>query len=333
MEQQTHPRIWKLFAQYALNALDLTTAEYAFVKCKDYKGIQFTKRINQLKSDSLKRAEIYTYFNEFDEAEKIYLDIDRRDLAIQLRRTLGDWSKVIDLLKNDLATGNDDKMRDALYNLGDFYADNYNWSEAVIYYEKCGANDKLFECYSILECYDELKQLINEFNNNNPILVEFGRTFESVGMCAEAVQAYVKAKKIDLAINCCVTMSEWKMAIDLANEYNVPNIDSLLIKYAQHLLTKGKHFDIVELYRKANRIYDAASMLLKIIDDAKNDKKADPLLLKKLYTLIGLLYEEHRLSTNKINRKISTLNSLLNEDSFTNAAVDFKSLDDPWKGK
>jgi WD repeat-containing protein 35 len=127
-------------------------------------------------------------------------------------------------------------------------------------------------------------------------------------------------------------MSEWKIAIDLAHEYDVPNIDSLLSKYAEHLLMKEKYFDIVELYRKANKVFDASSMLLKVIEDAKRDKKSDPILLKKLYTLIGLLYEENRKSPTKQNKKSGTLNSLLSDDSFSFAATNFKSLDEPWKG-
>jgi WD repeat-containing protein 35 len=332
IEEQSHPRLWRLLAHSALNALDLDIAELAMVKCKDYKGIQFVKRVAQLNNDSLKRAEIYAFEGQFDESETVYIDIDRRDLAIQLRKTLGDYQRVVDLLKGDFGSTNDNQMRDALCNLGDYYADNHKWEEAVVYYENCGAFDRLFECYCILENYDGLKKLVTNFNENHPILIEFGRTFESVGMCEEAVNCYLKARKVELAINCCVTMSEWKIAIDLAHEYDVPNIDSLLSKYAEHLLMKEKYFDIVELYRKANKVFDASSMLLKVIEDAKRDAKSDPILLKKLYTLIGLLYEENRKSPTKLNKKSGTLNSLLSDDSFSFAATNFKSLDEPWKG-
>lgn len=39
------------------------------------------------------------WFGHYDEAERLYLDVDRRDLAIALRRKLGDWFKVLQLLK------------------------------------------------------------------------------------------------------------------------------------------------------------------------------------------------------------------------------------------
>ena len=34
------------------------------------------------------------YFERFDEAEALYKDIDRKDLAIDVRVRQGDWSKV-----------------------------------------------------------------------------------------------------------------------------------------------------------------------------------------------------------------------------------------------
>jgi WD repeat-containing protein 35 len=43
IEENPHPRLWRLLAEAAINALDLTMAEAAYVRCKDYPGIQFTK--------------------------------------------------------------------------------------------------------------------------------------------------------------------------------------------------------------------------------------------------------------------------------------------------
>ncbi|CAG2168264.1 unnamed protein product [Oppiella nova] len=331
-EQLSHPRLWRLIRDTALQALDLNVAELAMVKSRDYKGIQFVKRVKQLPNDSLKRAEILCFDGQFDAAERLYLEVDRKDLAVDMRQTLGQYQRVLELLRNDFGTSDDHQMRDALCSLGDQLADDHNWDEAVVHYERSGAYDRLFECYCLLENYDGLKKLVHNLPDNHPILAEFGRTFESVGMCREAVDAYRRARKVDLAIACCVTMSEWKVGIDLAHEYDVPDIDSLLSKYAEHLLQKRKHLDVVELYRKANKISDASAMLLKVIADYKKDRKADPILLKKLYTLVGLLHEESRRSPNRPNRKSTALNALLSDDSFSFENTNYMVLDDPWKG-
>ena len=54
------------------------------------------------------------------------------------------------------------------------------------------------------------------------------------------------------------------MAIDLAKTHNVKEIDSLLAKYAQHLLEKNKVFNAIELYRKAGHYLEAAKLLFKV---------------------------------------------------------------------
>ena len=67
-----------MLAEAALGQLNLTVAEHAFVRCKDYQGISLTKRLDQLSSEPMRLAEISSYFGKFEEAEKIYLDMDRR---------------------------------------------------------------------------------------------------------------------------------------------------------------------------------------------------------------------------------------------------------------
>ena len=53
------------------------------------------------------------------------------------------------------------------------------------------------------------------------------------------------------------------MAIDLAKTHNVREIDSLLAKYAQHLLEKNKIVNAIELYRKAGHYIEAAKLVFK----------------------------------------------------------------------
>jgi WD repeat-containing protein 35 len=68
----------RLLAEAAVKQLDLPTAEAAFVRCSDYPGIQFVKRLHNIHNDTLKKAEVAAYFKNFDEAEKLYLEVDRR---------------------------------------------------------------------------------------------------------------------------------------------------------------------------------------------------------------------------------------------------------------
>ena len=56
----------------------LETAEAAFVRRGDYAGVRFVARLNALHSNALKKAEILAYFKDFDAAEQIYHNEDRR---------------------------------------------------------------------------------------------------------------------------------------------------------------------------------------------------------------------------------------------------------------
>lgn len=66
------------------------------------------------------------------------------------------------------------------------------------------------------------------------------------------------------AIDSCVHLNQWNTAIELAKSHNVREIDSLLAKYASHLLEKNKIINAIELYRKAGHYFDAAKLLFKV---------------------------------------------------------------------
>lgn len=127
IEDNPHPRLWRLLAEAALQKLDLPTAEQAFVRCKDYQGIKFVKCLGNLQSESMKQAEVAAYFGRFEEAERMYLNMDRRDLAIGLRLKLGDWFRVLQLLKTGSGAADDSLLEQAHNAIGDYFADRQKW--------------------------------------------------------------------------------------------------------------------------------------------------------------------------------------------------------------
>lgn len=48
IEDNPHPRLWRILAEAALDKLDFNVAERAFVKCQDFHAIQLVKRLRQL---------------------------------------------------------------------------------------------------------------------------------------------------------------------------------------------------------------------------------------------------------------------------------------------
>lgn len=105
VEQNPHTRLWKLITEAALEKVNLNLAERAFVKTEDYYGLQMIERLQHNDEKIKQKADIACFFKRYDEAEQIFKDIDRKDLALALRMKLGDWGKVVALM--EAGAGND----------------------------------------------------------------------------------------------------------------------------------------------------------------------------------------------------------------------------------
>lgn len=81
-------------------------------------------------------VQVHVYFKRFDEAEALYRQMDRLDLAITMRSKLGDWFRVEKLLRE---SGGDDVALVAAWNkIGGYYSDRQKWAKAAQYYTQVG---------------------------------------------------------------------------------------------------------------------------------------------------------------------------------------------------
>lgn len=174
-------------------------------------------------------------------------------------------------------------------------------AQAITYYSQGRNQDRLAECYYIAEDYSGLEKMAEALPENHRLLPEIAKMFASVGMCAQALFSFVKCNRIRDAIDVCVHLHQWNMAIDLAKQHNVREIDSLLAKYATHLLEKNNLVHAIELYRKAGRYLEAAKLMYKLAKEA-SAKRSQPLKVKKMFVLTGLLIEQYH-EHNKLQAK------------------------------
>jgi WD repeat-containing protein 35 len=383
IEQNSHEKLWKLLAETALKKLELKLAEHAFVKLKDYYGIEFIKRLNNISDAELRKAEVAAFYNNFDESESIYLAMDRKDLAYQLRKKLGDWFKVLQLLKatNSLSrigsnterehremieadiaaavsmndsrynnnnsvvgtlAGTDSQLEEAYFEIGEYYSEQQRWDTAVKFYTMGRNLDKQAECYYNLEDYDNLSKVLEQTPENNELLIKLAQMFESVGMCSQACEAYLKAQNVKGAVDTCVKLNQWDEGIRLAKQYNISQVDVLLAKQANNFLEQKKVFNAIELYRKARHYLDAARLMFDVAEKEVKLKNS-PLLIKKTFVLGGLLVEQYRdlikaggIIPSKIkiaqrDQASKALDGMLNEESQV-AIKDSKILDNAWRG-
>eukprot|EP00049_Salpingoeca_infusionum_P026788 m.27924 g.27924 ORF g.27924 m.27924 type:complete len:1165 (+) comp8999_c0_seq1:165-3659(+) len=329
IEQNPHIRLWRLLAEAALDKLDLEIADKAFVRCKDLQGIEFVKRLIQLEDLKKQQAEVAVYFQRFDEAQQLYLDMDRGDLAIAMRAKLGDWFRVVKLIRSGVR-GQDMLLERAWNEIGNYYFDRQRFDEARNYYRQASNNRRLAECCYKLEDWHGLQEMIYLLPEGDELLRDLGSMFTTVGLCDAAVSAYKKVPDIQECINVCVQLNQWDLAVKVANEHNVKEIDVLLAKYASHLLSKDKKVEAIELYRQANHYIEAAKLLFALAEDMASD--GNPLKCKQLYVLGALQIEEYKemKKSQAHDPTQSTLDGLLDEDHLDEGSS--RLLDTAWRG-
>uniref|UniRef100_K3WM41 Uncharacterized protein n=1 Tax=Globisporangium ultimum (strain ATCC 200006 / CBS 805.95 / DAOM BR144) TaxID=431595 RepID=K3WM41_GLOUD len=335
IQDHPHPRLWSLLAEAALEQLDFGMAERGFVKCGDYSGIQYIKRLQLLNDRVKQKAEVAAYFQQFGVAEELYCKIDRKDLAIDLRQRLGDWFKVVQLLQS--GGGNDTLLTHAWNMIGEYYADRHKWEKAIKYYAQASNISALAHCYYTLGDFNQLESLVSEIPENSPLLKEMAVKFTRAGLCSSAVEAYLRMGDVKSAIDSCVLLNEWERAVTLAEQHNFPQIENVLTKYASHLMMNGKTMQAIELYRHANKSTEAAKLLGKLA----RDMNKNPLRAKKLQVLAAFEVERMRKKMLDVSSMTSTkataaaqvtaqtLDTLVQHDAATG---ENRSLDNPWRG-
>lgn len=334
IEQNSHQTLWTLLADCALRTNNYEIAELALVKCQNFKGLQFLKRLKKLNDPKLQKAEVCLYLGELEEAKRIYEVTGRLDLEINMRKLFGDWESLLELVKSEL--GADQTFLSTVYDeLGHHYLEKQDYLKAVDCFRQSDNHESLKTCLIKLEDYDEIENLVK----SNPDLndLQLAQYLQSIGMCEQAIQIYLNCDKKEKAIDCAISLNEWQKAIQLAQRYSTSiHVDELLQSYAEHLKTKKQDFSIIELYCKAKNYSKAITSLLELASRLKSES-FDCLKLKKMYTIIGIIYEEkiayereHEQTDENLNRKSTKLSNLLDGNLLEDNSSKF-NLNDVWK--
>lgn len=286
-----HPRLWRLLATAALEEMDLSMAERAFVRCGDYHGVKFVQQLRTMPDKMKARAEVAVHLHNFDEAEGIYREIDRKDLAIAMRQKVGDYGRVVDLLRT--GGGSDLQVKEAWDRIGEQHADKFQWKKAVQYFVQSRNVDRLAECHYRLENFSELSKLSKDVADGTPLLSALAARFEAVGMHEEAVDCHLRCGNPKAAVDCCVVLNRWDTALELAERHDFPQVEGLLTRYALALHHRGRRLEAVELFRRANRPTEAALLIGDIAEQVAR-RELKPSLAKKLHVLAAYEVERHR---------------------------------------
>ena len=323
IEQHSHPRLWRLLADSALHRLQLPAAELGFVRERDLHGVQFVKRLAQLADDRWRRAEVQLYFGKPEETESIYLAGGRADLALEMWRMMGNWTRVWQLLQEQ---GSVDQRRldEARAGLAAELQEQGDFVGAATHYASLGDLRQLIHCCVLGHQFDRLvatvrvalqnarltqiQELVGSSDQDHKFYTnlsegfddtiswpddhsgwsELGDLMQSLGECELAAQCFLAADRPQAAIDCCVKLNQWNLAIRLATQQRGDRVKQLLAGYASQLAKKKRWLDVMQLYAQANQQTAAWKVLISIAERARQSNWS-PWIMKKLYVLAGLL--------------------------------------------
>ncbi len=96
---------------------------------------------------------------------------------------------------------------------------------------------------------------------DSELLQRLAVKFEANCLCDKAVECWVKLGDFKRAVDCCVLLKNWTLAMELAEKHNFIQIEGLLSQYATQLMSQKKKLEAAELYRRASRNHEAARIL------------------------------------------------------------------------
>ena len=149
------------------------------IQYNDYIGLSFIKRLKIIDDDYLKKAEIYSFFLDYDKAEEIYNMMERRDLVISMRMKLGHWEKVINLIKES-GFVQEDILKVAYNNLAKQFFENKDYPRAEELYTITNNHEGLINLWFKTENFDKASKLIDIIPEGNEFLLFMGENFETV---------------------------------------------------------------------------------------------------------------------------------------------------------
>lgn len=91
------------------------------MKVDDFKTLKYIKKIQLLDDREKQKAEILTLLTKYEDAEKIYRNIERKDLAVNMKIKIGDFYGVLEMVKE--GSGYDEILGKMTNQLGNFYAE------------------------------------------------------------------------------------------------------------------------------------------------------------------------------------------------------------------
>uniref|UniRef100_A0A1Y1LSD8 Uncharacterized protein n=1 Tax=Photinus pyralis TaxID=7054 RepID=A0A1Y1LSD8_PHOPY len=317
IEDNPHPRLWNLLGEAALKDLNFKVAEDAFIRSQDYSGIQFVKKLRFTMNSNVKRGLVAAYFKNFEEAERLFNENDRVDLTLHLRKTLGDWFRVIRIIKYGYYS-TPGLLKNAYNKAGDYFTHINNWSAAKEYYELAKNKKKMIETYFQLEDFKSLANMAETLEDSEPMLADMARGFAVEGDYLTAIKTYLKIQDVKSALKVSVENHQWEQTVQIAQRYRMKEVSQIFINYSDTLIKQNKINRAVEINVYAKYWLTAAKCAIKMARKEAEINLNQPIKIKRMYVCAAHLVEKYKKDPN--------------EEELVDTMADVNLVENCWEG-
>lgn len=109
----------------------------------------------------------------------------------KFRQTIGDWFRVIQLLKT-IDHQSFDLLCTVYNSIGNYFKQTQNFQTAVEYYIMAKNTDEIINCYCHVDDYDALEKLLDTLPAGDPLIAKIAKKFTTDAVFPSLVTAYEK---------------------------------------------------------------------------------------------------------------------------------------------
>ena len=181
---------------------------------------------------------------------------NRVDLVLEMLNSICDWPKIL-----EIADESEKEIRTHAHSMIAREEERKeNWEIAADHYKEAGDIEKcvlsLFNCRQ----FEKICQIV-EKSNDQEILKKIGNEFTLRGDIDHAIDAFLKAGDFNGAVESCISLDEWKKALELSEQHNEIDKRKLISRYAKYLTNNSQISMALHLLIKNNLSIEAAQML------------------------------------------------------------------------
>ena len=311
------PYAWNKMAEYAIKHLNFHLAEKCFSNAHNKEGLLFLKQLNTIKEKDAQKAYSMWFIGEVKEAIELLTQNKRFDLLLSIYRTDKDFREQ----QQDLAkeTQNEAEFLNASQLLAHQYFIEGNWKKASIQYRQAKNISMLLECLFNSDDHKSISDLIEKLPRRDPLLLEIGKKFLSLGSPHKASEAFLKYGSPQLAADGYAYMNMWRDSIRTAKKYpQQVNKKEILSRFAQYLAENSYVAKSIKTLIYCG-LFEEAAINLEKEGDKILKQGINYLLAKKLYVFSCLLKMKHLKGAKKeegrANRRTTNESTLENKET------------------